>query len=79
MCQKTTSVTYITSASNFWNRIPRTQELTCGQVRFTGDKIEGGKRFALKAEALRAMEQGDVLVREVQVSSGRWHYQLLKG
>lgn len=71
---------YVVAGPEYWDSIPQTRQLTCGRVRFTTERIEpplGAGTFLLKAEAMLAMTEGQVLVRETFLGDISWHYQLL--
>ena len=71
---------YVVAGPEYWDSIPQTQQLTCGRVRFTTERIVpplGAGTFLLKQQAMLSMAPGDVLVRETQLDPERWHYQLI--
>ena len=74
------NILYIVAGPEYWDSIPQTRQLTCGRVRFTTERIApplGAGTFLLKAEAMIAMTEGQVLVRETFLGGTSWHYQLL--
>ena len=76
----TTDLLYVVAGSEYWDSIPQTRQLTCGRVRFTAERIVpplGAGTYLLKAEAMLAMTEGQVLVRETFLGNTSWHYQLL--
>lgn len=76
----TTDLIYVVASPEYWDSIPQTRQLTCGRVRFTAERIVpplGAGTFLLKAEAMLAMAEGQVLVRETFLGNTSWHYQLL--
>ena len=76
----TTELVYIVASPEYWDSIPQTRQLTCGRVRFTAERIVpplGAGIFLLKQQAVLALKEGDVLVRETQLGDSSWHYQLL--
>ena len=76
----TTDLIYVVAGSEYWDSIPQTRQLTCGRVRFTTERIEpplGAGIFLLKQQAMLALKEGDVLVRETLLGPSSWHYQLL--
>ena len=76
----TTDLIYVVAGSEYWDSIPQTRQLTCGRVRFTAGRIVpplGAGTYLLKAEAMLAMTEGQVLVRETFLGDASWHYQLL--
>lgn len=76
----TTELVYIVAGPEYWDSIPQTRQLTCGRVRFTAERIVpplGAGIFPLKQQAMLALKEGDVLVRETQLGASSWHYQLL--
>lgn len=71
---------YVVAGPEYWDSIPQTRQLTCGRVRFTAERIVpplGAGTYLLKAEAMLAMTEGQVLVRETFLGNTSWHYQLL--
>lgn len=71
---------YVVAGPEYWDSIPQTRQLTCGRVRFTAERIVpplGAGTYLLKAEAMLAMTEGQVLVRETFLGDTSWHYQLL--
>lgn len=79
---KSTDLLYIVASPEFWDSIPQTRQLTCGRVRFTTERIIpsaelGASSYIFKAEAILHMKAGELLVRETQLDSTRWHYQRL--
>lgn len=71
---------YIVAGPEYWGSIPQTRQLTCGRVRFTAERIVpplGAGTYLLKAEAMLAMTEGQILVRETFLGNTSWHYQLL--
>lgn len=71
---------YVVAGPEYWDSIPQTRQLTCGRVRFTAERIVpplGAGIFPLKQQAVLALKEGDVLVRETQLGASSWHYQLL--
>lgn len=76
----TTDLIYVVAGHEYWDSIPQTRQLTCGRVRFTAERIVpplGAGTYLLKAEAMLAMLDGQVLVRETFLGPTSWHYQLL--
>ena len=76
----TTDLRYVVAGPEYWDSIPQTRQLTCGRVRFTAERIVpplGAGTYLLKAEAMLAMTEGQVLVRETFLGDTSWHYQLL--
>lgn len=76
----TTDLLYVVAGPEYWDSIPQTRQLTCGRVRFTAERIVpplGAGTYILKAEAMLAMTEGQVLVRETFLGNTSWHYQLL--
>ena len=76
----TTDLIYVVAGPEYWDSIPQTRQLTCGRVRFTAERIVpplGAGAYLLKAEAMLAMTEGQVLVRETFLGPTSWHYQLL--
>ena len=76
----TTDLIYVVAGPEYWDSIPQTRQLTCGRVRFTAERIVpplGAGTYLLKAEAMLAMTEGQVLVRETFLGDTSWHYQLL--
>ena len=76
----TTDLIYVVASPEYWDSIPQTRQLTCGRVRFTAERIVpplGAGIFLLKQQAMLALKEGDVLVRETQLGDSSWHYQLL--
>lgn len=76
----TTDLIYVVASPEYWDSIPQTRQLTCGRVRFTAERIvppKGAGTYLLKAEAMLAMTEGQVLVRETFLGNTSWHYQLL--
>ena len=76
----TTDLIYVVASPEYWDSIPQTRQLTCGRVRFTTERIVpplGAGTFLLKQQAVLALKEGDVLVRETQLGASSWHYQLL--
>ncbi len=76
----TTDLIYVVAGPEYWDSIPQTRQLTCGRVRFTAERIVpplGAGTYLLKAEAMLAMTEGQVLVRETFLGNTSWHYQLL--
>ena len=76
----TTDLIYVVAGPEYWDSIPQTRQLTCGRVRFTTERIVpplGAGTFLLKQQAVLALKEGDVLVRETQLGASSWHYQLL--
>ena len=76
----TTDLIYVVAGPEYWDSIPQTRQLTCGRVRFTAERIVpplGAGTYLLKAEAMLAMTEGQVLVRETFLGDASWHYQLL--
>ena len=76
----TTDLIYVVASPEYWDSIPQTRQLTCGRVRFTAERIVpplGAGTYLLKAEAMLAMTEGQVLVRETFLGDTSWHYQLL--
>lgn len=73
--------TYIVARPEYWASIPRTHELTCGRVRFTGVQClpdSTAEVHQTKATAVAAaISSGRLLIREIQCSETRWSYQLL--
>ena len=77
---KDTDLIYVVAGPEYWDSIPQARQLTCGRVRFTTGRIEpplGAGIFLLKVEAMLAMTEGQVLVRETFLGDASWHYQLL--
>lgn len=77
---KDTDLIYVVAGPEYWDSIPQTRQLICGRVRFTAERIvppPGAGTYLLKAEAMLAMTEGQVLVRETFLGSASWHYQLL--
>ena len=75
-----TDLLYVVAGPEYWDSIPQTRQLTCGRVRFTAERIVpplGAGTYLLKAEAMLAMLDGQVLVRETFLGPTSWHYQLL--
>jgi len=75
-----TDLLYIVASPEYWDSIPQTRQLTCGRVRFTAERIVpplGAGTYLLKAEAMLAMTEGQILVRETFLGDASWHYQLL--
>ena len=75
-----TDLIYVVAGPEYWDSIPQTRQLICGRVRFTAERIvppPGAGTYLLKAEAMLAMTEGQVLVRETFLGSTSWHYQLL--
>ena len=75
-----TELVYIVAGPEYWDSIPQTRQLTCGRVRFTAERIVpplGAGTYLLKAEAMLAMTEGQILVRETFLGNTSWHYQLL--
>ena len=76
----TTDLIYVVAGPEYWDSIPQTRQLTCGRVRFTTERIApplGAGTFLLKQQAMLALKEGDVLVRETFLGPSSWHYQLL--
>lgn len=76
----TTDLIYVVAGPEYWDSIPQTRQLTCGRVRFTAERIVpplGAGTYLLKAEAMLAMTEGQVLIRETFLGDTSWHYQLL--
>ena len=76
----TTDLIYVVAGPEYWDSIPQTRQLTCGRVRFTAERIVpplGAGTYLLKAEAMLAMTEGQVLVRETFLGNTSWHYQML--
>lgn len=76
----TTDLIYVVASPEYWDSIPQTRQLTCGRVRFTTERIApplGAGTFLLKQQAMLALKEGDVLVRETLLGPSSWHYQLL--
>lgn len=76
----TTDLIYVVAGPEYWDSIPQTRQLTCGRVRFTTERIApplGAGTFLLKQQAMLALKEGDVLVRETLLGPSSWHYQLL--
>jgi hypothetical protein len=76
----TTDLHYVVAGPEYWDSIPQTRQLTCGRVRFTAERILpplGAGSFLLKQQAMLALKEGDVLVRETHLGESSWHYQLL--
>ena len=76
----TTDLCYVVASPEYWDSIPQTRQLTCGRVRFTAERIVpplGAGTYLLKAEAMLAMTEGQILVRETFLGNTSWHYQLL--
>ena len=76
----TTDLIYVVAGPEYWDSIPQTRQLTCGRVRFTAERIVpplGAGTFLLKQQAMLALKEGDVLVRETFLGPSSWHYQLL--
>ena len=76
----TTDLRYVVASPEYWDSIPQTRQLTCGRVRFTTERIApplGAGTYLLKQQAVLALKEGDVLVRETQLGASSWHYQLL--
>ena len=76
----TTDLIYVVAGPEYWDSIPQTRQLTCGRVRFTAERIVpplGAGSYLLKAEAMLAMTEGQILVRETFLGNTSWHYQLL--
>ena len=76
----TADLCYVVASPEYWDSIPQTRQLTCGRVRFTAERIVpplGAGIFLLKQQAVLALKEGDVLVRETQLGASSWHYQLL--
>ena len=74
------TILYIVASPEYWDSIPQTRQLICGRVRFTTERIVpplGARSFKLKAQAVSAMDVGEVLVRETMLENTSWHYQLL--
>ena len=75
-----TDILYVVAGPEYWDSIPQTRQLTCGRVRFTAERIVpplGAGTYLLKAEAMLAMLDGQVLIRETFLGPTSWHYQLL--
>lgn len=75
-----TDLLYVVASPEYWDSIPQTRQLTCGRVRFTAERIVpplGADTYLLKAEAMLAMTEGQILVRETFLGNASWHYQLL--
>ena len=76
----TTDLIYVVAGPEYWDSIPQTRQLTCGRVRFTAERIVpplGAGTYLLKQQAMLALKEGDVLVRETFLGDSSWHYQLL--
>ena len=74
------SLIYVVAGPEDWDSIPQTRQPTCGRVRFTAERIVpplGAGTYLLKQQAMLALKEGDVLVRETQLGDSSWHYQLL--
>ena len=75
-----TDLLHVVAGPEYWDSIPQTRQLTCGRVRFTAERIVpplGASTYLLKAEAMLAMTEGQILVRETFLGNTSWHYQLL--
>ena len=71
-----TDLLYVVAGPEYWDSIPQTRQLTCGRVRLTAERIVpplGAGTYLLKAEAMLAMTEGQILVRETFLGNTSWH------
>lgn len=71
---------YIVTSSEFWEDIPRSNELACGRTRYTVTQQIAFKSsvFVHKAEAIdEAARLRQQVIREIEYSPNRWQYRLM--
>lgn len=72
---------YVVAGPEYWGDTPAQDERLCRRIRVVLHRLDspsGASVYTLKAEALEdALRTGRNVVRELQLSSGAWSYQLL--
>lgn len=75
------NIFYIVTTNCFWDKLPYTQELTCGKVRFTNARFTPTFPYAVhftKASAKQTLNADLILIRETHLGDNSWHYQKIK-
>lgn len=71
---------YVVAGPEYWGDTPAQDERLCRRIRVVPHRLDldGASVYAIKAEALEdALRTDRNVVRELQLSSGAWSYQLL--
>lgn len=66
---------YLIMAPEDWAAMPNERNLACNNMKFITGRFTRCERFQTKATALAAMQEGQLLIREAQLSRNSWHYQ----